>query len=799
MVDLVLSWLLTYWLHSTVLLLSAWALSAVLAGRNAALEERIWRLALVGALLTTSLQLGLAGVGDWRPFGGTVPIVLNSAAETGPVAGGAIATPGPAARTAASAAALPAGTLPEEALAVAGPSGSVDGGTLRRLARGAAGSLAAGASSVLAATRARPAAVAVGAWLAIAMLLLMRLGTAYGMLCQRLLGRQPLDRGPVPSLLNRLRQGAGIRRHVALSVCRWLWTPLARGIRRWEVCLPSRAADELDEAEQEIVLAHELAHLVRRDTAWQLGLRVVCQLLFFQPLNFVAAARLRHLAELQCDDWAVEQTGRPITLAKCLTRVAGWRQADATVFQASTMASSSTSQFGARVRRLLDRNYPLPRAEVPRWLQVAVLPVLLLTVAAVPSVVSAGRLVEEPAPTPPAQVEAREAAPRVRAVAVLAPSTRPDDRAWTVRGLPSPPVAPQVAESPCEEVDEVRGGAPEPVSWTASVVRPLASLAPPAPPAPAAAPDPVLSAPAAAVVPVVRWLVEEFEPAPAPVVAALAPFVADADGSDSSREDWVWEDEAADERGDEREDTEGWQFLQDDLVDAWVAAASAAEEALSAVELDFEALQEGELALLAADTAEALETAVEALATDLEASGERAEQRRRAREIADRERERELARIEREMRTFKDRYGRELERLHTTFERQTRQLFDGRRQRELERTLLAHERELERRLEAASRELEAMARRVESAEDPEERRHLRLEIRRKTAELRPSPETLAELRAEADRLRAEMESRRGEFQKLRRELEVQQEAVRERLTEAMERLRQDLQDVFDER
>src|SRR5436190_23916440 len=61
-----LAWLLTYLLHSTLLLGVAWLASKPLDRWSVAAEEPMWKLALVGALVTASLQLA-AG---WEPAAG---------------------------------------------------------------------------------------------------------------------------------------------------------------------------------------------------------------------------------------------------------------------------------------------------------------------------------------------------------------------------------------------------------------------------------------------------------------------------------------------------------------------------------------------------------------------------------------------------------------------------------------------------------------------------------------------------------------------------------------------------------
>ena len=60
------AWMLTYLLHSTLLLGLAWLASKPLSRWSVAAEEMVWKLALVGALFTASLQLA-AG---WQPLGG---------------------------------------------------------------------------------------------------------------------------------------------------------------------------------------------------------------------------------------------------------------------------------------------------------------------------------------------------------------------------------------------------------------------------------------------------------------------------------------------------------------------------------------------------------------------------------------------------------------------------------------------------------------------------------------------------------------------------------------------------------
>ncbi len=77
---LIATWLLTYLLHSTILLCSALVVSRSMAGRNLAVQEMLLRAALIGGVLTATLQVGL-GI---APLAGV--FALDSAAQSQPAA-----------------------------------------------------------------------------------------------------------------------------------------------------------------------------------------------------------------------------------------------------------------------------------------------------------------------------------------------------------------------------------------------------------------------------------------------------------------------------------------------------------------------------------------------------------------------------------------------------------------------------------------------------------------------------------------------------------------------------------------
>jgi beta-lactamase regulating signal transducer with metallopeptidase domain len=148
--------------------------------------------------------------------------------------------------------------------------------------------------------------------------------------------------------VERMRAKSGLRR-VALSESAHLGSPVVVGID--EVCIPRASVAALDDAEVDGVLAHELAHLQRRDGIWFFLAGLSQSILWIQPLNRWVGSRFRQSAELACDDRAVELTRDPAALARALTRVA------ASALRAHRgalvpMMAASASALVSRVERL---------------------------------------------------------------------------------------------------------------------------------------------------------------------------------------------------------------------------------------------------------------------------------------------------------------------------------------------------------------------------------------------------------------------------------------------------------------
>ncbi|MBL8897548.1 MAG: M56 family metallopeptidase [Planctomycetes bacterium] len=158
-------------------------------------------------------------------------------------------------------------------------------------------------------------------WSGVALALLARHGVRRWRLSQALAHREPVTVGAARDLLDALCLEAGFGRRVALSASRALRVPVAFGWLRPEICVPASFVAELDEAAWEPLLAHELAHLVRRDPLWLALCRAQAALtLGLPPLRWAERA-LRADAEWLADAWAAQRTS-PLDLARCLACVA---------------------------------------------------------------------------------------------------------------------------------------------------------------------------------------------------------------------------------------------------------------------------------------------------------------------------------------------------------------------------------------------------------------------------------------------------------------------------------------------
>ena len=342
----VLAWLLTYLFHSTALLLLAWAITRARAWSPAA-TDLFWKAALVGGLVSASTQLAL----ELRPAG-SVSIARATAAPTTSVGlhGSSVEHPDPAVRHARADLSIPAIPATEASTA-----SSLDRLPLR--------------------------GIALTLWASIGLALALSYAARRFILVGRIGDRRAVLDGRLVSELDRLTRDTGLRRRPRLTSTARISSPIALGVA--EICLPESALTELDLEQQRSMLAHELAHLARRDPIWLAFVSVVERVLWIQPLNRLARRGIATSAEYLCDEWAVRRTGSGVALARCLAQVAEWVQASPLGVPVAGMAEER-SLLVSRVEKLLaGRGFD---ARPKRVLAVASVAVVAATIAIVPGV-----------------------------------------------------------------------------------------------------------------------------------------------------------------------------------------------------------------------------------------------------------------------------------------------------------------------------------------------------------------------------------------------------------------------------
>ena len=117
-----------------------------------------------------------------------------------------------------------------------------------------------------------------------------------------------------PALLDAVHElGAqlGLRRAPTVRLMGNAGVPMVAGWTRPVLALPPALLAELSPEERRLILAHELAHLKRRDLAWGWLPLLARLLFFFHPLVWLAEAHWRLAQEVACDELALRATRAP--------------------------------------------------------------------------------------------------------------------------------------------------------------------------------------------------------------------------------------------------------------------------------------------------------------------------------------------------------------------------------------------------------------------------------------------------------------------------------------------------------
>lgn len=168
--------------------------------------------------------------------------------------------------------------------------------------------------------------------------------------------------------LRELSQRYGLARPVQLLQSHHPALLVTWGVRSPKILLPL-AADSWPADRIRVVLAHELAHVIRNDWLSQISAELLRALYWFNPLVWLASRRLREESERACDDAVLEMGVDAPVYATHLLEVAkgfsGYRRA-----WSPAPAIASPSHLERRVRAML--NARLNRRPLTRLARVAI-------------------------------------------------------------------------------------------------------------------------------------------------------------------------------------------------------------------------------------------------------------------------------------------------------------------------------------------------------------------------------------------------------------------------------------------
>ena len=187
------------------------------------------------------------------------------------------------------------------------------------------------------------------AWIGIAGLLLARLLVANALLSLARRRSRPASES-IWRTCDKLARQLGVTTPRLLINPRFS-TPCLTGLLRPAIVLPTERhpGDE--------VLIHELAHILRRDCAWQLLARIATACLWFQPLFWLLSRQIERTAEEACDDFVLAQGGDRAAYASTLLGLA--QQAERCRYAVAALGVVSfKSAVGNRIARLLNQSRP---------------------------------------------------------------------------------------------------------------------------------------------------------------------------------------------------------------------------------------------------------------------------------------------------------------------------------------------------------------------------------------------------------------------------------------------------------
>lgn len=113
-----------------------------------------------------------------------------------------------------------------------------------------------------------------------------------------------------------------IHKKVGLYLGKRMFSPFTAGFIMPVIIFPIAMINRLTDEQVEAILLHELAHIKRNDYLWNIVLKVMETMLFYNPFVWMLSQSIREEREFACDDLVMHHTSNPQNYSRALLNLA---------------------------------------------------------------------------------------------------------------------------------------------------------------------------------------------------------------------------------------------------------------------------------------------------------------------------------------------------------------------------------------------------------------------------------------------------------------------------------------------
>ena len=113
-----------------------------------------------------------------------------------------------------------------------------------------------------------------------------------------------------------------IQKSIGLYLGERVLSPFTAGFIRPVIIFPIALINRLSPEQVEAIVLHELAHIKRNDYLWNIILKVMETILFFNPFVWMLSQSVKEEREFACDDLVILHTSNPLNYSRALLNLA---------------------------------------------------------------------------------------------------------------------------------------------------------------------------------------------------------------------------------------------------------------------------------------------------------------------------------------------------------------------------------------------------------------------------------------------------------------------------------------------